>query len=103
MASSNYQISLDLRSIEDIDTAAKFYFDQRPELATRFLQAVQNAFQSIAQFPQAHPQIEPNIRRISTKSFPFYVYYTIDSSDKMAIFAVLHTRRSPSSWQQRLE
>jgi plasmid stabilization system protein ParE len=102
MTGSNYQISLNLGAIEDIDAAAKFYFDQQPELATRFLQAVQNVFQLIAQFPQAHPQIEANIRRVSTKSFPFYVYYTFDS-DIVRIFAVLHTRRNPNSWQQRLE
>jgi plasmid stabilization system protein ParE len=72
------------------------------ELAIDFLQSIQNALQLIAQYPQANPQIAQEIHRISAKRFPFYIYYTVDV-DIVKVFAVLHVRRSPVSWQQRLE
>ena len=100
--SANLPIVLDSRAEEDIDAAAQWYANQRLELAQDFLDAVDAVFELIAQFPQAHPEVDPGIRRVLTKRFPFCVYYTVDN-ERVTVFAVLHTRRSPNTWQQRLE
>ncbi len=93
---------LDSRAEEDIDAAAKWYAEQRIELALEFLEAVDVVFQFIAQFPQASHEVDSGIGRALTKKFPFCIYYTVDA-ERVTVFAVLHIRRSPDSWQQRLE
>jgi plasmid stabilization system protein ParE len=99
---AKFPIVLDFRAEEDIDAAAQWYAQQSSELAIKFLEAIDVAFDFIAQFPQASQEIDLGIRRTLTKKFPFFIYYTVDD-ECVTVFAVLHIRRSPYSWQQRLE
>lgn len=100
--SANLPVIIDLRAQEDIDAAARWYAQERLELALNFLDTVDIAFEGIAQFPQACPLVAPGIRRALTKKFPFCIYYTVDD-ERVTVFAVLHIRRSSDTWQQRLE
>jgi plasmid stabilization system protein ParE len=100
--SANLPILLDSRAEEDIDTAAQWYAEQNPEVALEFLDAVNTAFERLAQFPLAHPEIQLNIRRILTNKFPFCIYYAVDNN-YIRVVAVLHIRRSPDTWQKRLK
>lgn len=100
--SASLPILLDSRAEEDLDAAAQWYSEQRTELALEFLEAIDAVFEFITQFPKAGQEISAGIRRVLTKKFPFCVYYTLDDG-RVTVFAVLHFRRSPNSWQQRLE
>jgi toxin ParE1/3/4 len=100
--STNWLVFLDRRAEEDIDSAAQWYAEERLELALEFLNAVDAAFDLIAQFPQAYQEVAPGIRRVLTRKFPFCVYYTIDDK-RLTVFAVLHASRSSETWQQRLD
>jgi plasmid stabilization system protein ParE len=100
--SANLPIFLDSRAEEDLDTAAQWYAEQRTELSLEFLDAVDAVFEFIAQFPQAGREVSGGIRRVLTKKFPFCIYYKVDDG-QVIVFAVLHFRRSPEAWQQRLE
>ena len=100
--STNWLVFLDRRAEEDIDSAAQWYAEERLELALEFLNAVDAAFDLIAQFPQAYQEVAPGIRRVLTRKFPFCVYYTINDK-RLTVFAVLHASRSSETWQQRLD
>jgi toxin ParE1/3/4 len=100
--STNWLVLLDSRAEEDIDSAAQWYAEERLELALEFLNAVDAAFDLIAQFPQAYQEVAPGIRRVLTRKFPFCVYYTIDDK-RLTVFAVLHASRSSETWRQRLD
>ncbi|NJL49344.1 MAG: type II toxin-antitoxin system RelE/ParE family toxin [Leptolyngbyaceae cyanobacterium SM2_5_2] len=100
--SANLPIFLDSRAEEDLDAAAQWYAQQSAELALEFLDAVDAAFGFIAQFSKAGREVADGIRRVLTKKFPFCVYYKVDDG-QVVIVAVLHFRRSPEAWQQRLE
>jgi plasmid stabilization system protein ParE len=100
--SANLPIFLDSRAEEDLDIAAQWYAEQRTELSLEFLDAVDAVFEFIAQFPQAGREVSDGIRRVLTKKFPFCIYYKVDDG-QVIVFAVLHFRRSPNAWQQRLE
>ncbi|HLP90925.1 MAG TPA: type II toxin-antitoxin system RelE/ParE family toxin [Nostocaceae cyanobacterium] len=99
--SANLPILLDTRAEEDIDAAAQWYAEQNPELALEFLDAVNSVFERLTQFPLSCPEIKSNIRRTLTNKFPFCVYYSVNEN-YINILAVLHIRRSPDTWQQRI-
>lgn len=100
--SASLPIVLDSRAEEDLDAAAQWYAEQGTELALEFLDAVDAVFEFIAKFPQASQEISARVRRVLTKKFPFCVYYMVDDG-RVIVVAVLHFRRSPDAWQQRLE
>jgi toxin ParE1/3/4 len=100
--SASLPIVIDSRAEADLDVAAQWYAKQGTELASEFLDAVDVVFEFIAQFPQAGQEIATGIRRVLTKKFPFCVYYTVNNG-QVTVCAVLHFRRSPDAWQQRLE
>ena len=100
--SPNLTVLLAPRAEEDIDAAAQWYAEQSIQLVLEFLNVIDTAFERIAQFPQAYPEVDPGIRRALTKKFPFCIYYTVDEQF-VTVFAVLHIRRSPDTWRQRLE
>ncbi len=100
--SANRPVLLDPRAEEDIDAAVQWYAQQRLELAVDFLDAVDAALEFIARFPEANREVDPGIRRVLTKKFPFCIYYTVDN-EGVTVFAVLHIRRSPDTWRQRFE
>ncbi|MGH2414469.1 MAG: type II toxin-antitoxin system RelE/ParE family toxin [Microcystaceae cyanobacterium] len=100
--SANLPVLLDARAEEDIDAAVQWYAKQQLELALEFIDAVDAAFESIAQFPQAYREVAPGIRRVLTRKFPFCIYYAV-GDERLTVFAFLHASRRPETWQQRLE
>lgn len=95
-------IVFDSRAVEDIDAATQWYSEQQTELALEFLNTLDETFERIANYPQAYYEVESGIRRALMKKFPYCIYYII-SSDRITILAILHARRAPDTWQQRLE
>jgi plasmid stabilization system protein ParE len=99
---NNLSILIDQRAEKDIDEAVQWYSQDRLELALEFLDAVDIVFKRMSQFPQSYPEVDRGIRIALTKKFPFCVYYAVDD-EFVTVFAVLHIRRSPDTWRQRLE
>ncbi len=100
--SDNLSILLDPRAEEDIDTASQWYAKENTELALEFLDAIDAAVEFITQFPQAYPEVAPGIRRVLTKKFPFCIYYKV-GNNRLTIVALLHIRRKPDIWRERIE
>lgn len=85
----------------DLDEAARWYDDQRAGLGLRFLDAVDVLFDRIRATPLQFPHVSTDVRRALLQTFPYAVYFrAID--DAVIVFAVLHLRRDPRTWQGRL-
>ena len=70
------------------------------ELAERFVEEVERGIGLIAEHPTLHAEIEPGVRRIVLRSFPYSLIYSMES-DFALVLAVMHHRRSPGYWRDR--
>jgi toxin ParE1/3/4 len=84
----------------ELISAAVFYETQQKDLGKRFLASVQGALQKILVNPLLYPEIEKNVRRCLTMTFPFGVIFRI-MPDKFIIIAVMHLHRDPEYWKTR--
>jgi len=87
-------------AVSEADAAADFYRNKRRELARRFINHLDEALNRIAIKPEIYREIEPGIRKIKLKTFPYAVIYRI-SNAKIEIIAVVHIRQRPGYWKDR--
>jgi len=81
--------------------AAPFYETKSKGLGAQFLAEVERTIAAISSHPEAAPIVKQDIRRRLLKRFPFGILYAV-SIDKMVVLAVMHLRRRPGYWQDRL-
>jgi plasmid stabilization system protein ParE len=85
----------------DLENAARWYDEERPGLADRFLSDVDRTFARIRERPLQFPAVAGDVRRALLHTFPYAVY--IRASDEMVVvLAVLHLRRNPKVWRGRV-
>ncbi|MFH1050384.1 MAG: type II toxin-antitoxin system RelE/ParE family toxin [bacterium] len=71
-------------------------------LGTRFINELDSVFEKIQNAPQKYNQIHKNIRRALCLRFPYSIYF-INNNPDILVIAVLHQRRNPVYWQNRLQ
>jgi toxin ParE1/3/4 len=81
--------------------AAAFYEDHLPRLGAAFTLEVEAAIDRILEAPQRWRVIDQDVGRCLTHKFPYGVLYTIEH-DSILIVAVMHLRRRPNYWLERL-
>ena len=80
---------------------ASFWHDrQQAGLGDRFLVAVFDTFDRIAEMPLAYPRVRGEIRRALVRPFLYVVYFRVDG-DAVSILGVIHGSRHPDHWQTR--
>lgn len=84
----------------DIDSASRWYGNQREELSDDFRSRVAEAMTRICGSPELYPRVHGELRRAAVQRFPYGVFYTVES-DTIVVHAVLHDRRDPRLWQWR--
>lgn len=84
----------------DIREAALWYESQRPGLGSEFTLRFDALVERIAESPLQCPEIGSGVRRALLGRFPYAVYFVVAPSP--VIIAVLHQRRHPDTWKQRL-
>jgi toxin ParE1/3/4 len=72
-----------------------------PELAKRFVKAVEQATQLAGEFPDAGSPGPESTRRIQLKGFPFSLIYRL-AGDEIVVFAVACHSREPGYWTRRV-
>jgi len=80
--------------------AARYYAQRDPELADRFIAAVEEAIDRICESPQRWRILEEDVRRCLTHVFPYGVLYTIEA-EFLLVVAVMHCGREPGYWKAR--
>ncbi|HSS51908.1 MAG TPA: type II toxin-antitoxin system RelE/ParE family toxin [Thermoanaerobaculia bacterium] len=96
-------MKLRLRSVAEADAAEaiRWYAEQKPDLASRFFEALSSTLRSIEQNPNLYPVVDGKTRRaLFPKPFPYMVLYRIEGN-MISVFAVLHQARDPARWKRR--
>ncbi len=85
----------------EFNTAIDWYEDRTPGLGLDFADEVQAAVQRAQAFPYAWQVLEDDIRRTLVHRYPYGVLYAAEP-DRLYIVAVMHLRRRPGYWRNRL-
>jgi toxin ParE1/3/4 len=94
---------LRLRSVAETDVAEaiRWYAEQKPDLASRFYEALSSTLRNIEHNPHLYPVVDGKTRRaLFPKPFPYMVLYRIEG-DMISVYAVLHQARDPAHWKRR--
>lgn len=86
---------------EEMLAAAQYYQQQAAGLGSEFLSEVERTAAAVLAYPEAAPKVKKEIRRRLLKRFSFGVLYAV-TADKVVIVAVMHLRRQPGYWEDRL-
>jgi hypothetical protein len=81
--------------------AAGFYETRSSGLGAAFTLEIEATIGRVLEAPERWRIIEQDVRRCLTHTFPFGILYTIEA-ESILIVAVMHLRRKPGYWQDRL-
>ena len=84
----------------EIDEAADFYDIRSPGLGSVFIDEIERAVRSIAEFPEAAPLVRGRVRKRPIAKFPYSLVYSV-RPDEIRILAVAHQKRRPFYWRGR--
>lgn len=84
----------------DLSDAASWHEQQRVGLGQKFLDQALSVMACLPENPDQHPVVHNRVRRALLGRFPFGLYYRLES-EFILIYAVMHARRHPRTWQSR--
>ncbi len=86
----------------ELEEAIEFYNQRREDLGYEFAEEVERTIERILAHPRAWHPLSPRTRRCLTRRFPYGVIYQI-RDDEILIVAVMHLRRRPGYWKDRVK
>ena len=96
-----YAIAFKLEVYTDIKTAYDWYESQRVGLGEDFLLTLEESYVKITRTPKLYQDIYKSVRRKLLRRFPYGIFFVI-REDTIIVLAVLHTKREPQEWQERV-
>lgn len=85
----------------EVIEAARFYQTRGADLGIRFLDAVEEAVQSIRASPMMWPVVQGDVRRRRVSRFPYSILYR-QLAVELRILTVKHHSRDDEYWQHRV-
>ncbi len=85
---------------EELYAAVRQYAEVDPALGEDFEAKVEEGVLLAMSFPSMWREIQPGIRRVLLRRFPYGVIYTCDE-DSFYIVAVMHLHAKPGYWRKR--
>ena len=86
---------------EDIDAAYGWYFEQSPDTAQEFLDALEIYYGRIISRPLAYALYSRRARRAVMARFPYAIIFQ-QKIDGILILALAHAKRNPGYWESRI-
>lgn len=86
----------------ELDEAVEYYNNEREGLGYEFANEVRRSLGRIKKHPEAWPQLSERTRRCRTDRFPYGIIYHI-RPDHILVVGVMHAKRDPLSWQDRIK
>jgi plasmid stabilization system protein ParE len=84
----------------DIATAFGWYESELRGLGIQFLDALDDAFEKIAENPLQYADLAAGIRRKLLRKFPYGVFFVFENSE-IWVLAVLQHAQNPNIWKGR--
>lgn len=81
--------------------AVRHYNEQVRDLGGEFIQAVADSIERIRNFPESYPYVVAHYRRAGVRKFPYGIVYQF-GADGLTLVAVMHNRRSPEYFLDRM-
>ena len=81
--------------------AIEYYTAISVELGRRLNSEIKRLVSEVSLEPQRFFRFHPPARRAVSRTFPYAVVY-LDQPDRVWIVAVMHAKRRPGYWQDRL-
>lgn len=96
----SYTVVVTAEAHDETVVAYQYYEEQQAGLGERFLDALNDTYQSLEQHPAYYGYIAEDpqqvFRDVRVKKFPYVVVYEI-REETVIVYAVFHTRRHPDS------
>lgn len=86
---------------EELTATAVFYESRAQGLGLDFLTEAERLRDQLVQFPELGVVLRGSIRRLSLRRFPYSLLYRVES-ERIYILAVMHHRRRPGYWTNRI-
>jgi plasmid stabilization system protein ParE len=93
--------SLHPEADEEFAAAVRYYSEVSPELVARFYHEMERLFREACTYPQRFRQFDPPARRHFSTNFPYAVIF-LEKPGYVWIVAVMHMKRRPGYWRERL-
>ena len=97
----DYDLIIRPEARTDLLDAFHWYQSQQEGLGHDFKKCVDEVISKIRRNPLIHKAIFQEVRRSVTKRFPFGVFYIVEE-ERIVVLAVLHARRDPMKWKERI-
>ena len=81
--------------------AVRYYAAIAPELGVRFYREMERLIRGVCAYPERFRMFDPPARRHFSAQFPHAIIYLV-KPDHVWIVAVMHMKRKPSYWRERL-
>lgn len=85
----------------ELEETTRYYDEQQAGLGDQFATEVRLTLSRILQQPGGWTRLADQIRRCRTNRFPYGVVYVV-RGDEILVLAVMHLRRKPGYWSDRL-
>lgn len=95
------QIRFHPRADAEVEAQTRYYRREAgPEVASRFVTAVEETARLALEFPNAGSEGAAKTRRLQLKGFPHSLVYR-QVEEEIVVFAVAHHSREPGYWRAR--
>ncbi len=87
---------------EDLSHAAAYLNDETIDLKQEFYNELDQVLDFISTFPNGFVSLEYGLRRCYMKRFKYNIFYRILDDNRIAVIAVMHSKRKPFNFLDRL-
>ena len=87
---------------EEYARAAEYYADIASELGIRFHNEIERLIMEIRRQSDRFFRFSPPAQRALARKFPYSVVY-LNQPDRIWIVAIMHAKRRPGYWRERLD
>jgi hypothetical protein len=98
-------MSLSLRllpqAVEDIRETSFWYDGRLLGLGDEFVAQLNRVLDLIEARPTSFPLVARSVRKALLSRFPYCVYFSV-REDELVVLAVVHGKRKPGMWRQRI-
>ena len=86
---------------EEYARAVEYYAAITPELGSRFHNEIERLIRDVRRQPDRFFRFSPPAQRALARKFPYSVVY-LEQQNRVWIVAVMHAKRRPAYWRERL-